>query len=229
MTAVVREAVLAKYFARSWWLRSRRSALEDRKTFPPARRERRAGEMSEPEREIMKTIDAFRNSGNRSSRRRGSLLIPLGLAALLTILTKVHAISPAPDGGYFNGNTAEGENALFNLDVSSSHFDTAVGFHALFNDTGGLNTAIGAGALESNTSGIGNVAVGGSALTNNLSANSNTAVGFFAMLSNTTGSDNTACGESALQSNTTGGHNTAVGRIALVLNNTGANNTATGD
>ena len=165
MTALVREAVLAKYFARSWWVRSRSSALEDRNTFLPARRDRRAGEMSEPEREIMKTIDALRNSVNRSSRRRGSLLIPLGLAALLTILTKAQAVSPAPDGGYFNGNTAEGENALFNLDVSSSHFDTAVGFHALFNDTGGLNTAIGAGALESNTSGIGNVAVGGSALT----------------------------------------------------------------
>ena len=91
---------------------------------------------------------------NRSSWRYGLLLIPLALASFALVLS-ARGVSPPPDGGYFNGNTAEGEDALFHLVVSLSHFDTAIGFHALFNDNGGLNTAVGAGALKSNTSGIG--------------------------------------------------------------------------
>src|SRR6266487_2783195 len=149
------------------------------------------------------TTPRLRNSMNHSRR-----LAVTGLLALVFVCFELsptaQAVLPPPDGGYFNGNTAEGEDALFHLDVSSSHFDTAVGFHALFNDQGsGLNTAIGASALASNTSGLGNVAVGGGALANNLSAYSNTAVGYYAMLSNTIGPDNTACGQSALQNDTT--------------------------
>jgi len=35
------------------------------------------------------------------------------------------AVSPAPDGGYPGGNTAEGQNALFSL--TSGTYNTAVG------------------------------------------------------------------------------------------------------
>jgi hypothetical protein len=44
------------------------------------------------------------------------------------------AINPPPDGGYPNGNTAEGQNAFFNLATyipTVGLFNTAVGWHAL--------------------------------------------------------------------------------------------------
>ena len=63
----------------------------------------------------MKKIHALQNSGNRSSRRRGLIFIPLGLVALLAILPKAQALSPAPDGGYPGQNTAEGQSALLHL------------------------------------------------------------------------------------------------------------------
>jgi len=40
-------------------------------------------------------------------------------------LPNVEAVSPAPDGGYPGGNTAEGQNALQNL--SGGIYNTAVG------------------------------------------------------------------------------------------------------
>src|SRR5205823_13598261 len=82
--------------------------------------------------------------------------------------------SPTPDGSYPNGNTGEGDGALFSLTTGIGN--TAVGFNALNkNSTGSDNTATGATALLSNTSG-----------------SRNTANGFEAVLSNTTGDDNTA-------------------------------------
>jgi len=47
----------------------------------------------------------------------------------------VHAVSPPPDGGYPNGNTAEGQKAL--LSLTTGAFNTAVGFLSLQSDTGG--------------------------------------------------------------------------------------------
>jgi hypothetical protein len=38
--------------------------------------------------------------------------------------------SPAPDGGYPNGNTAEGDNTVANLQTGSQN--TAIGSYALF-------------------------------------------------------------------------------------------------
>ena len=61
-------------------------------------------------------------------------------------------VSPPPDGGYPGGNTAEGENALFRLSETDGSFNTAVGWLSLSSDVvGGLNTAVGAGALALNT------------------------------------------------------------------------------
>ena len=154
------------------------------------------------------------------------------------------AVDPPPDGGYPNGNTAEGEDALFSL--TTGLFNTAVGFQALYgNATGSENTAIGRGALASNTAGGGNTATGestlnsnttgflntatgDSALRQNSTGFSNTAVGWAVLASNTTGSNNTASGLQALDRNTTGNLNTASGNSALSNNTTGNNNTVVG-
>src|SRR5882757_5685032 len=72
------------------------------------------------------------------------------------------AVLPAPDGGYPGGNTAEGQNALFNL--TSGTFNTAIGWLSLrSNIEGNFNTATGAGALLVNTSDE-NTATGAGAL-----------------------------------------------------------------
>src|SRR2546428_10198096 len=115
--------------------------------------------------QFTKTIPSIENSLSRPPLRRGFLLIPLALAAFALVPT-AQAVDPAPDGGYPNGNTAEGESALFSLTTGASN--TAIGFDALnSNTTGGFNTANGAGALNSNTTGTYNTAIGFDALANN--------------------------------------------------------------
>ena len=132
----------------------------------------------------------LRKSIGRSPLRRGYLLIPLALCCLS--LAAAQAVSPAPDGGYPGGNTAEGQSALFSL--TTGGYNTAVGFFSLKSDTvGSFNIAIGAGALFAN------------------SADNNTATGVAALLSNTNGMQNTADGAFALSGNTIGGSNTALG------------------
>ncbi len=147
--------------------------------------------------------------------------------ACFAISPMAQAVSPPPDGGYANKNTAEGDDALFNL--AGGRHNTAVGFEALFSDTiGSDNTAIGANALLSNTIGIRNTATGADALANNTDGNSNTADGVRALLHNTTGFDNTATGLQALFRNSIGSGNTADGSDALFANTTGSANTANG-
>ncbi|HEX9423987.1 MAG TPA: hypothetical protein VF899_12155 [Pyrinomonadaceae bacterium] len=60
------------------------------------------------------------------------------------LLPQAQAVSPAPDGGYPGGNTAEGQDALLSLTTATNN--TAIGFLSLkSNTTGNFNTAIGAG------------------------------------------------------------------------------------
>jgi hypothetical protein len=92
----------------------------------------------------------------------------------------------------------------------------------------GNNTAEGASALFSLTSGISNTALGYQALYQNTTGNYNAAEGFRALSSNTSGAQNTATGYSALSSNITGSYNTANGVNALYANTIGSNNTASG-
>lgn len=147
---------------------------------------------------------------------------------LIVLLPKAQAVSPAPDGGYPGFNTAEGDNALLNLNTSSGLFNTAVGFSTLGNNiTGGFNTAVGAGTLYLNQA-FNNTGIGAGALFSNTIGLGNTAGGSFALFSNTTGLNNEAYGYLALFSNTTGSRNTAVGTGALFRNRTGVENTATG-
>jgi len=131
---------------------------------------------------------------NRLPLRHAFILIPFVLACF-AISPTARAVTPAPDGGYPNANTAEDDNALFSLDTSQGTDNTATGFEALdSNTTGNYNTASGQGALSANTTG-----------------RNNTANGQNAMLNNTTGSFNIALGDNAGFSLTTGDHNIDIG------------------
>src|SRR5213595_2674293 len=100
------------------------------------------------------------------------------------------AVVPPPDGGYANGNTAEGRDALFSLTTGVEN--TAVGFQALYSGTDTFhNTAVGFRALANSTQGD-NTGVGWHALFNNTLGYGNTAYGVDAMGANDTGSFNTA-------------------------------------
>jgi len=123
-------------------------------------------------------------------------------------------------------NTAIGIYSL--LSLTDGSFCTGIGAGTLLANTAVQNTATGAGALLSNTTGLNNTANGVFTLLNNTEANSNTANGALALYRNTTGADNTATGYAALESNTTSGGNTANGSQALLLNTTGFENTAIG-
>src|SRR6266403_5501119 len=81
---------------------------------------------------------------------QSALLLILFLVSCIGLLPRVQAVSPAPDGGYPGGNTAEGQAALFSL--TTGGFNTALGFFSLrSNTTGAVNTAIGAGTPLANT------------------------------------------------------------------------------
>jgi Chaperone of endosialidase len=158
-----------------------------------------------------------------------TILLALSFLALPPI---VQGVSPAPDGGYPNFNTAEGQKALFGL--TTGIWNTALGGFTLSNNTdGSYNTAVGTASLllnqgnQTTGEGLRNTAVGAASLLSNITGSSNTAVGVVA-LENNTANSNTAVGDSALKSNTTGNANTATGVNALYLNTTGIYNTAFG-
>ena len=131
------------------------------------------------------------------------------------LVQNAQAVSPAPDGGYPGGNTAEGQNAL--LSLSSGTYNTPIGaFSNLSLTTGNFNTGVGAGTLLSNSGGAFQ------------QGSQNTATGAGALLSNTTGPFNTANGAFAMPSNATGNDNTAIGFLALANNTTGSGNIALG-
>ena len=175
--------------------------------------------------------------------RKLSAFVIATLLAWLGLLPNTEAVSPAPDGGYPGGNTAEGQNALLSLTTGTYNtgvglfsllgnaegsFNTAIGAGALLANTAHQNTAIGAGALLSNTDGVKNTAHGAFALFGNTAGNSNTASGVGALFNNSTGFNNTAIGYNTLLSNTTAGDNTAIGTTALFSNTIGEFNIAIG-
>ena len=122
-----------------------------------------------------------------NSRRCKLILVTLALASIALSRKTQAQLNPPPDGGYPNGNTAEGTNALFSL------------------TTGAFNTATGNAALYSNTIGNDNTATGFQALRNNATGYDNTANGFKALWSLTTGNSNTALGskDGELETSTT--------------------------
>lgn len=107
--------------------------------------------------------------------------------------------------------------------------NTAVGASALAtNTTGASNTAVGEQSLTSNTTASYSTAVGAKALQDN-TASSNTAVGYFAGGNNTTGTGNTFLGASSGSTQTTGTSNTAIGASAGGAVTTGSNNVLIGE
>jgi hypothetical protein len=92
------------------------------------------------------------------------------------------------------------------------------------------NTAVGASALATNSSGIQTVAIGANAgqyQTNN----NNTAVGFNSLVGvsgSSNGGSNTAVGSNSLAGLTSGNFNTAIGQQALTANTSASGNTAVG-
>jgi trimeric autotransporter adhesin len=183
------------------------------------------------------------------------LLLPLVMAcfALLPGAQAENPLllpAPPPDGAYPGFNTAEGFQALINVNTATGVFNTAIGAktlsadttgahntavggQALLNNNGSYNTAVGENALVFNTSGGQNMALGQGALANNSTGNNNTAMGFQALNANTA-SGNVAVGFQALKANSTSGFpqsdgtNNAIGYQALVSNVSGDDNQAFG-
>ena len=157
--------------------------------------------------------------------RRGFLLIPLILGAFT--LTQVQAAVNTPDPGSVSPtNTADGSSAL---PGATGFYNSAFGFLALLsNGASSFNTGCGAGTLLLNTA-IEQTAVGAGALLSNTSGANNSAVGAFALFSNSTGEFNNSVGANSLLFNTDGDSNNALGESALSLNIIGSANTAIGD
>jgi hypothetical protein len=161
------------------------------------------------------TIVDIKNSPSRLVSWARAILIAASLSCS-AFASRAQAVSPAPDGGYPGGNTAEGQNAL--LSLTTGAYNSAVGIYSLFsNAIGNANTAVGAGALFATTADQ-NTAVGARALFSNTMGEGNSAHGVFALFNNTDGSDNTANGAEALFTNKTGTSNTATGAQALFFN-----------
>src|SRR4030095_14103732 len=82
--------------------------------------------------------------------------------AYLAVSPSALAVIPAPDGGYPNFNTAEGEDALFSLRTGATGIrNTASGIRAFFNlSSGDSNIAVGDFAGLALTSGSNNIYIG---------------------------------------------------------------------
>ncbi|MDQ3581697.1 MAG: hypothetical protein M3495_08830, partial [Pseudomonadota bacterium] len=149
---------------------------------------------------------------NSLTQSKNTTILPVLIALTLGcfgVSPTARAVSPPPDGGYSNFNTAEGEDALFSLTTGASN--TAVGFHALFsNIRADNNTAVGSSALQLNTGGRANTAIGANAMPNNTGGEANIAVGVYALRDNSTGTRNTAIGTESLKKNN-GFDNTGLG------------------
>jgi hypothetical protein len=170
---------------------------------------------------------SLRNSRAYGSSPRGLLLILL-VTACFALSPGAQAAGPeAPEAGLPNGNTAEGDGALSGL--TGGFYNSAFGFLSLLsNADASFNTGVGAGTLLVNTANE-NTAVGAAALFSNTTGGTNTSVGAFALFSNVTGAGNTATGHQALLNNIDGFSNTAIGRVALTNHTTGGFNTSVGN
>ncbi len=178
----------------------------------------------------IKSLAYMKKSPRLWQGRRFLLVVSAGAGlACLSLIQPARAVSPPPDGGYANDNTAEGENALFDLDTNTSTDNTAVGFLAMSEtDTNAsFNTAVGSQAMEFGFQAFANTGIGFSALFQ-VSGSNNTGIGASALGADGSGSGNTGVGEGALFFNTNGNDNTCLGLNALG-NTTGNSNIGIGE
>jgi hypothetical protein len=166
------------------------------------------------------------NSISRYCTQRKTFL--LASLAFLLCVASGFAVQPPPGGGYPNGDTALGTDALAQDNPGADN--TGIGFEALdsVTSTGSENTAVGRQALFNTTTGPANTAVGWQAALGNTTGQANVAVGENALVSNSTGGYNVAVGEEALEGRASGYSNVAVGPGAMELGNTGSYNVAVG-
>ena len=154
--------------------------------------------------------------------------VALDVSGNMAINGTINTLTVGLGGGNNATNTAIGDSALGKSSVLSNPYNTAIGYHALFNNTiGSNNVAIGSDALGDNIDGGYNVAIGSNALQANIDGQYNVATGYQALSTNDA-SFNTAVGYQALTSNTNGGYNVAMGSYALKLNTNGGYNVAMG-
>ncbi|HMO60803.1 MAG TPA: tail fiber domain-containing protein [Ferruginibacter sp.] len=129
-------------------------------------------------------------------------------------------------------NTAIGNAAMHEaaneLNPAQMFDNTAVGNDALRLTRYWGQTAIGAGALRNDTSGLYNTAVGYLSMYNHKRGNSNTALGTSALRNDITGAWNTALGVNAMFNHKHGNNNVAIGVEALFNDTSGYNNVALG-
>jgi Chaperone of endosialidase len=164
----------------------------------------------------------------RADRGRQAPVACCFTLAFVLLASTARAVSPAPDGGYPNGNTAEGNWALFSL--TNGAWNTALGQQTLYHDTSGFsNTALGFGALFGNATAVQNTATGVYALFSNTTGSNNTATGYQTLANNTAGFRNAAVGAYALFSHASGNYNNAVGAFALYADTIGIANNAFGE
>jgi hypothetical protein len=174
----------------------------------------------------MKTLITSKSSLLTILRSQSALILITLAVGTLALVQTAESVNPPPDGGYSGGNTAEGQSAL--LSLTSGTFNTAIGFLSLSGlKEGNFNTGLGAGTLLFNVADE-NTATGAGALLSNTTGNPNTANGAFALFSNTEGTFNTATGDRVLFSNTVGSNNVGNGATALSNNTVGTDNTADG-
>jgi uncharacterized coiled-coil protein SlyX len=177
----------------------------------------------------------LRNPMNQAPSLRGFLLIPLILVCF-ALCQQVQSATDAPKQGAPDTPKQSAPDTPEQVQSAPDTPDpgplplsnTADGANALLSITTGLyNSAFGFDALLSNTDTSFNTGIGAGALLLNTASN-NTAVGAGALLSNTTGGNNTAIGTFALFSHVGGVENTAVGRSALLHSTTANDNVAVG-
>ena len=117
------------------------------------------------------------------------------------------------------------------LDVTgAATFDSTINGLRVGRGAGAVSTniAVGATALNANTTGADNTAVGYRALLSNTTGYTNQAFGYEALKANTVGAQNSSFGAYALKTCTAGNYNTAVGYEALKTISTGNSSTAVG-